>query len=42
MIHSDAIVVLGTVMVRVRDMTGQLQLVRVLLDCGSQRSAITY
>lgn len=39
--HTDATVVLGTAMVRVRDMTGQLQPVRILLDCGSQVSAIT-
>lgn len=39
--RTDATVVLGTAMIRVRDMAGELHPVRILLDCGSQVSVIT-
>lgn len=41
MTYTDASVVLGTAIIHVRDIPGQLQPVRVLLDCGSQVFAIT-
>jgi len=39
--HSDIRVVLATALVRVRDSSGADMLIRVLLDSGSQVSAIT-
>ncbi|CAH1725392.1 unnamed protein product [Aphis gossypii] len=40
-VRTEATVILGTAIVRVRDNVGKLQTVRVLLDSGSQISAIT-
>lgn len=39
--HNNTTVLLGTVVVRVRDSTGALQTVRAVLDSGSQVSAVT-
>ncbi|XP_060861320.1 uncharacterized protein LOC132938478 [Metopolophium dirhodum] len=39
--HTETTVLLGTVVVRVRDNTGVLQAVRAVLDSGSQVSAMT-
>ncbi|CAI6361523.1 unnamed protein product [Macrosiphum euphorbiae] len=39
--HTETTVLLGTVVVRVRDNTGVLQEVRAVLDSGSQVSAVT-
>jgi len=39
--HVETTVILGTAIVRVRDSLGKLQTARVLLDRGSQVSAIT-
>ncbi|XP_008180394.1 uncharacterized protein LOC103308567 [Acyrthosiphon pisum] len=39
--HTETTVLLGTVVVRVRDNTGALQTVRAVLDSGSQVSAMT-